>query len=184
MFLPRLPIGPTKNNAVSEIENLIVAYIPRLRRYAMALVQGQSHVAEDLVQDALERALAKIHLWQPDTDLRAWLFTIMHNVYVNQIRHINNGPNFVELPETIPDDTGGCATAQLDVKDLETALGQLPPEQREILLLVVLEGLQYKQVADIMAIPEGTVMSKLSRGRQQLRKLLHRDDARHLRRIK
>lgn len=184
MFLQRLSLGSTKISAVSEIENLIVGYIPRLRRYAMALAQGQNHIAEDLLQDALERALGKIHLWQADTDLRAWLFTIMHNVYVNQLRHIKNGPCFVELPETAGNDVGDYMASQLDLQDLQSALGQLPPDQREILLLVTLEGLPYKQVADIMAIAEGTVMSKLSRARQQLRKLLHREDARYLRRIK
>lgn len=171
-------------NSEPEIESLIVAYIPRLRRYAMALVQGRGQIADDLVQDSLERALSRTHLWQKDTDLRAWLFTIMHNVYVNQIRQIKNGPRFVELVdddvENIPDHT----QSPMDLRGLQAALAQLQPDHREVLLLVTLEGLQYQQVADILGVPQGTVMSKLSRARQQLRKLLHEDHTPHLWRVK
>ena len=86
---------------MTEIEQQIVAYIPRLRRYANALIKGHSSMVEDLVQDCLERALARSHQFQQGTDLRAWLFTIMHNVHANQIRRVSNGPDFVELPETM-----------------------------------------------------------------------------------
>ncbi len=169
---------------MTAIDQRIVAYIPRLRRYAQALLKGHSSMAEDLVQDSLERALARSHQFREGTDLRAWLFTIMHNVYANQIRRISNGPDFVELPETIDEMTNDASTARLELRDLQQAIAKLPLEQRKILLLVTLEGLPYQQVADMLGMPVGTVMSKLSRTRQHLRKLTHRDDAPHLRRIK
>ncbi len=162
----------------------IVAHIPRLRRYAQALVKGHSVMAEDLVQDSLERALARSHQFREGTDLRAWLFTIMHNVYANQVRRISNGPDFVELPNTIDKMAANTSTSKLELRDLQQAISELPLEQRKILLLVTLEGLPYKQVADMLGIPVGTVMSKLSRTRQHVRKQTHRDNASHLRRIK
>ena len=169
---------------MSDIEQRIVVYIPRLRRYAHSLIPGRSAAADDLVQDCLERALSRSHQWQEGTDLRAWLFTIMHNIYVNQIRRVSNGPSFEGLPETINKSIADTSVAKLELRDLQMAISMLPSDQREILLLVTLEGLQYQQVANILDIPEGTVMSKLSRTRQYLRKLMHRDDAPHLRRIK
>jgi len=169
---------------MTKIEQHIVAYIPRLRRYAQALTKGHSSMAEDLVQDSLERALDRSHQFRQGTDLRAWLFTIMHNVYANQVRRINNGPDFVELPETINESLVDTSTSKLELSDLHRAISELPLEQRKILLLVTLEGLPYQQVADTLGIPVGTVMSKLSRTRQHLRKLTHRDNSPHLRRIK
>jgi RNA polymerase sigma-70 factor (ECF subfamily) len=169
---------------MTEIEQRIVAYIPRLRRYANALIKGHSSMVEDLVQDCLERALARSHQFQQGTDLRAWLFTIMHNVHANQIRRISNGPDFVELPETMSESVADTSASKLELRDLHQAISELPLDQRKILLLVTLEGLPYQQVADTLGIPVGTVMSKLSRTRQYLRKLTHRDDAPHLRRIK
>jgi len=169
---------------MTEIEQRIVAYIPRLRRYAQALIKGHSSMIEDLVQDSLERALDRSHQFQEGTDLRAWLFTIMHNIYANQVRRISNGPDFVELPEIMDNSVADTSTSRLELSDLDQAISKLPLEQRKILLLVTLEGLPYQQVADTLGIPVGTVMSKLSRTRQHLRKLTHRDDAPHLRRIK
>jgi len=169
---------------MTEIEQRIVAYIPRLRRYVQALIKGHHSMIEDLVQDCLERALDRSHLFQQGTDLRAWLFTIMHNVYANQIRRISNGPDFVELPEIMDNSMADTSTSKLELRDLHQAISELPLEQRQILLLVTLEGLPYQQVADTLGIPVGTVMSKLSRTRQHLRKLTHRDDAPHLRRIR
>lgn len=169
---------------MSDIEQRIVVYIPRLRRYAHSLFQGHSASADDLVQDCLERALSRSHPWQEGTDLRAWLFTIMHNIYVNQIRRGSNGPSFEVLPETINKSIADTSIVKLELIDLQVAISMLPPDQREILLLVTLEGLPYRQVASILDIPEGTVMSKLSRTRQHLRKLMHGDDTPNLRRVK
>jgi RNA polymerase sigma-70 factor (ECF subfamily) len=148
----------------------IVALIPRLRRYARALV-GDRSGADDLVQDTLERAWTKLHLYRSGTDLRAWLFTVMHNVYVNQIR---SARETVEFDETELD--GMTMRPQgdaLDVRDLERALRRLPHEQRQILLLVALEDMSYDEVARMLGVPIGTVMSRLSRAREKLRTLMH-----------
>jgi RNA polymerase sigma-70 factor (ECF subfamily) len=147
----------------------IVRLIPRLRRYARALV-GDAAAADDLVQDTLERALAKLHLYRRGTDLRAWLFTVMHNVYVNQLRAARPvAPLEEEIPELAQP---GREADALDLRDLERALRRLPPEQREVLLLVALEDMSYCEAARALGIPIGTVMSRLSRAREKLRAML------------
>jgi RNA polymerase sigma-70 factor (ECF subfamily) len=147
----------------------IVRLIPRLRRYARALV-GDRAAADDLVQDTLERALAKLHLYRRGTDLRAWLFTVMHNVYVNQLRAARPA---APLEEEMPELARPAREADaLDLRDLERALRRLPPEQREVLLLVALEDMSYEQAARALGIPIGTVMSRLSRAREKLRAML------------
>lgn len=148
-----------------------VQYIPRLRRYARALT-GERSRADDLVQDTLERAMVKFHLWQPGSDLRAWLFTIMHNVYINQLRAQPAG-----LTGGIDDEAGQVAVRPtqndlLEVRDLQAAIQRLPEEQREVLLLVGLEQMTYEESAGVLGIPIGTVMSRLSRARERLRGLL------------
>jgi RNA polymerase sigma-70 factor (ECF subfamily) len=151
----------------------MVAEIPRLRRYARALT-GDAQRADDLVQDTLERALVKWALWRTGSDLRAWLFAIMHNAFVNQVR----APQPVDyradenLPEVPQRATQGD---QLAVHDLVRTLMQLPVEQRQVLLLVGLEELSYAQAAAALSVPIGTVMSRLARGRGRLRTLLAGD---------
>jgi len=147
----------------------IVELIPRLRRYARALA-GDRAAADDLVQDTLERAWAKLHLYRRGTDLRAWLFTVMHNVYVNQLRAARPG---VQLDEEMPElSQPARETDALELRDLDLAIGRLPPEQREVLLLVVLEDMSYEEAAGTLGIPIGTVMSRLARAREKLRTML------------
>ena len=147
----------------------LVALIPRLRRYARALV-GDRAAADDLVQDTLERAWAKLHLFRRGTDLRAWLFTVMHNVHVNQIRAARPTDTLDdEMPELAQRAAQGDA---LLVRDLERALAALPVAQREVLLLVALEDLSYEETARVLGIPIGRVMSRLARAREKLRVLL------------
>lgn len=149
--------------------NLIVPYIPNLRRYARALV-GDRDGADDLVQDTLERAVRKFHLWRPG-DLRAWLFSIMHNVFVNQLKARKIAPS-VEIDEAMI--AAHIPTADsVDVLDLQRSLLCLAPEQREVLLLVGLEDMTYADVSTALGIPIGTVMSRLSRGRERLRRLMN-----------
>jgi RNA polymerase sigma-70 factor (ECF subfamily) len=148
--------------------NLIIPFIPNLRRYARALV-GDRDGADDLVQDTLERAVRKFHLWRPG-DLRAWLFSIMHNVFVNQLKARKIAPE-VEIDENalaapIP------TVTSLDVIDLQRALLTLAPQQREVVLLVALEDMTYADVSRSLGIPIGTVMSRLSRGREKLRRAM------------
>ena len=148
----------------------IRACIPRLRRYARALM-GARGGADDLVQDTLERAWRKFHLWRRGAELRPWLFSIMHNVYVDQRRAEPEEP--VSLDEHAYDiPVQGQQERMLEVHDLREALNQLPAEQREVVLLVAMEQMAYKDVARVLDIPLGTVMSRLSRGRERLRELM------------
>jgi RNA polymerase sigma-70 factor (ECF subfamily) len=151
---------------------LIVPYIPNLRRYARALV-GDRDGADDLVQDTLERAVRKFHLWRPG-DLRAWLFSIMHNVFVNQLKS-RKIPADVEIDDTFAAPVPGVT--RTDVMDLQRALGTLAPEQREVVLLVALEDMSYADVSRALGIPMGTVMSRLSRGRERLRRVMNGEPA-------
>jgi RNA polymerase sigma-70 factor (ECF subfamily) len=147
----------------------IVELIPRLRRYARAL-SGDRAAADDLVQDTLERAWAKLHLYRRGTDLRAWLFTVMHNVYVNQLRAARP---VAQLDEDMPElSQPGRESDGLELRDLDLAIRRLPPDQREVLLLVVLEDMSYEEAAGTLGIPIGTVMSRLARAREKLRAML------------
>jgi RNA polymerase sigma-70 factor (ECF subfamily) len=146
----------------------IAAHIPRLRRYARALA-GDSHRADDLVQDTLERALGKFHLWRRGSDLRAWMFAIMHNVFVNQLKQRRE----LALEEDAEAALESAPRADpLEMRDLDAALRRLPAEQREVLLLVGLEQLSYAEASQALGVPIGTVMSRLSRGRERLQALM------------
>ena len=145
----------------------MIACIPRLRRYARALM-GTRGGADDLVQDTMERGWSKLSSWRRGSDMRAWLFGIMHNLYVDQLRK----PALAT--DTFDDDTPvspvrATQADGLEMRDMEAALQLLPPEQREILLLVALEEMTYDEVAASLRIPLGTVMSRLSRAREKLR---------------
>lgn len=147
----------------------IIAEIPRLRRYARALT-GDGYRADDLVQDTIERALGKWTLWRPG-NLRAWLLMIMHNIFLNQHRssgrlEYRSNEELPELPVR-PEQEDGLA-----LRDLDRALQALPPEQREVMLLVALEELGYEEAARVLGIPTGTVMSRLFRAREKLRALI------------
>jgi RNA polymerase sigma-70 factor (ECF subfamily) len=147
----------------------LVELIPRLRRYARALV-GERSGADDLVQDTLERAWTKLHLYRRGTDLRAWLFTVMHNVHVNRVRAERmSDPLGDEMPEL---SQRGTQSDALLVRDLDRAIARLPADQRAVLLLVTLEEMSYEEVARTLGIPIGTVMSRLSRAREKLRALM------------
>jgi len=148
----------------------LVEHVPRLRRYARALT-GDRALADDLVQDTLERALTKFHLWRPGSDLRAWLFTVMHNVHVNQ-RRAEGGDRIVVDADAVEIPVRATQMDGIELRDLAAVLGQLPEGQREVLLLVALEGMAYDEVARALSIPIGTVMSRLSRARERLRELL------------
>ena len=148
----------------------LLTWVPRLRRYARALV-GNRDDADDLVQDTLERALTKSALWRGVADMRAWLFGMMHNLHVDGVRR----PKLHTV--VLDDDTPELPVVptqgeRLAVLDLQAALERLPVEQREIILLVALEDMSYVEVASTLGIPIGSVMSRLSRGRERLRCLM------------
>lgn len=150
---------------------LVVEQLPGLRRYARALT-GDAWAADDLVQDTLERACVKWQLWLAGTDLRAWLFTLMHNLFVDGARRaIRQTGQHVDLDDVISD-LPAPADSPEHALDLQRCLLRLPPDQREVLLLVTLQDLRYEDVARITGVPIGTVMSRLSRARSRLRELM------------
>jgi RNA polymerase sigma-70 factor (ECF subfamily) len=157
----------------------LIAAIPRLRRYARVLT-GETSRADDLVQETLARAWEKRRLWAAGSDLRAWLFTIMHNVFVNQRAtarrdaqnvSLDDDDSVLELPVR--------ATQQLRVELLEILreVGRLPAEQREVLLLAAVEELRYEEIATVLGIPVGTVMSRLSRAREKIRRAMSHESS-------
>src|SRR6476646_5513391 len=163
---------------MTDFARLVEAEIPRLRRYARALHRGNVTAADDLVQEALARAVAKQHLWQPGTNLRAWLFTVMHNKHVNYVRRAAREGTTVDVDDVhnilvSPSDP----TVSLLLRDLNRGLAKLQVEQRQTILLIGLEGMSYEEVARILCIPIGTVRSRLSRGRRQWRRLMGMDAA-------
>jgi RNA polymerase sigma-70 factor (ECF subfamily) len=157
-----------------DIRDELMEHVPRLRRYARALINNRD-LADDLVQDTLERALGRTALFQAGTDLRAWLFTIMHNVFANQARKASVRAVHVSVDDDSVSESefavASDQTRSLEMRDLDYALQRLPTEQREVVLLVGLE-MSYADVALALDIPIGTVMSRLSRGRERLRALM------------
>ena len=153
--------------------DLVEPHIPSLRRYAMVLLRYDEDRSDDLVQDCLVRAMSRWHLWRRPGNLRAWLFTILHNIYVNDVQKATARPNVIELQEylpgisVLPDQGNGLA-----LREVAQSLQRLPEEQRQVLLLVGLEGFSYQETAQIAGVPVGTVKSRLSRARRKLRDML------------
>ena len=168
---------------MADAEALLEPLIPALRRYAYALVRDHDS-ADDLVQDTLERALSRWSLRRSDGDLRAWLFTIQRNLYISSLRQDRRRGTHVELDEATTPSTAAAQESGIEVQDILAALDQLPEEQKSLLLLVGVEDFSYDDAAKIMGVPAGTVMSRLSRGRQRLRALLETGRATLLRRVK
>ena len=161
---------------MNEFGRLLEQEIPRLRRYAFALTRNMSR-ADDLVQDTLVRAIAKQRCWQWGTNLRAWLFTLMHNQNVNGVRRSAREGMAVEFDDTWPFPTAATdPAAGLSLRDLDRALAQIPEERRQVILLIGLEDISYKEAATILDVPIGTIRSRLSRGRESLRILMDRRD--------
>jgi RNA polymerase sigma-70 factor (ECF subfamily) len=171
---------------VSGVLTRIEGCIPALRRYATALLRNRED-ADDLVHDCLVRALDKLHTRRDDADVRAWLFAIMHNLFISQLRRQKARPAGDPLNETHeailtqrPDQE-----ANLHFRDLVEALNRLPVEQRSVVLLVSVEDLSYAEAASVLGIPIGTVMSRLARGRERLRQMTEGEEVRPvLRRVK
>jgi RNA polymerase sigma-70 factor (ECF subfamily) len=163
---------------VSGFRPSVEAAIPALRRYARALTHD-AELADDLVQDTLVRALRSEHLFHGG-DVRSWLYTILTNLNRNRLRSLARRPVHTSLEDNDAPDTAG---PEAGGRDIERALASLVEDQRIALLLVVLEGLTYREVAEIQGVPIGTVMSRLARARIQIKTYL--DGARpSLRRVK
>ena len=153
---------------MNDMLRLIKPVIPTLRRYARALVHNRA-AADDLVQDCLERAVSN---WEQlrEADARPWLFTILHNLAVNQFRRSASRGKHITIEEANEDDFGQDAVQEqkLMYQDVLDKLARLPEDQRAVLLLVAVEDLSYAEAANVLDIPVGTVMSRLSRARERL----------------
>jgi RNA polymerase sigma-70 factor, ECF subfamily len=145
--------------------------IPALRRFARALV-GHQERADDLVQDTLERALTRLDSYTPGTNMRAWLFTILRNAHINELRRARTTTAPDETLEALSPPAPAGQEHGLAMRDLQRALAQLTPEMREVLLLIGLEGLSYEEAAEVLGAKVGTVKSRLCRGREALRRLM------------
>lgn len=157
---------------MTTLEDQLVTWIPHLRRYARILT-GNPTMADDLVQDCLERAIERLEQFQPGTNLRAWLFAIMYSIYVNQWRKRKRRGIDVELSSWV--EGNQCRPLQEDgfaVADVWRALENLQQPHRSILLLIGIEGFSYKEAAVILNEPMGTIRSRLSRAREALRRSL------------
>jgi RNA polymerase sigma factor (sigma-70 family) len=169
---------------MDEISALVEPHIPALRRYAWALLRDQE-AADDLVQDCLERAVARWSLRRRDGDLKSWLFAIQHNLFIDGLRRKRR-----EHPRADVEDLSEIAAFGVEqedragVRDILSCLDMLPVEQKAVLLLVGIEDMSYGEAARVLGIPIGTVMSRLSRGRERLRRLLDAPAAPRLRRVK
>jgi RNA polymerase sigma-70 factor (ECF subfamily) len=140
-----------------------------LRRYALVLTRN-ADMAEDLVQETLAKAIAAADKFEPDTDLRVWLFRILHNTHISEVRKQQvRARAAVDLPEPVfePD-----PTLRLEVRQVLEALDQLPAEQRDPIVLIALEGMSYADAAKSLNIPSGTLYSRLGRGRAALRRMM------------
>ena len=151
---------------MSEFQRMVEAAIPALRRYARALTRD-TDTADDIVQDTLVRALRSEHLFHGG-DVRAWLYTILTNLNRNRLRSISRRPTLTP----IKDSDAALAGPDTGSRDIARALDDLAEEQRVALLLVVLEGLTYREVAEVQGVPIGTVMSRLARARLQIKAYL------------
>jgi len=158
--------------STSSVLSQIEACVPALRRYAVGLLRSRDE-ADDLVHDCLVRALDKLHTRRDESDIRTWLFTILHNLFISQMRRRRLRP----VPEAL-DEVHESAHSQrpsqedgLQWRDLLRDLDRLPEEQRSVVLLVSVEDLSYAETAAVLGVPIGTVMSRLARGRERLRQL-------------
>lgn len=151
----------------------IEALIPALRRFARSLLR-EAEEADDLVQDTLERALGRWHLRRPDGDLKAWLFAILYNGHVSGRRRVARQARLLDEVAYHADHAspGEAGDASVHFGEVMRRLQDLPEEQRAVLLLVGVEGLGYDEAAKALGVPVGTVMSRLSRGRERLRRAM------------
>jgi RNA polymerase sigma-70 factor, ECF subfamily len=166
-------------------QNELIALIPQLRRFARGLC-GDAALADDLVQDCIERALAKSHLYDPARPLKAWLYAILRNGFISGIRH-DSRSTVVKSVEELAAGEGASRPEQdfrLEADQLREALNLLPPQQREVIVMVALEEMSYREVSEMTGVPLGTVMSRLCRGRQALKGILEKRGQPFLRRVK
>jgi RNA polymerase sigma-70 factor (ECF subfamily) len=159
------------NSGAAEVREKMVELLPRLRRFARNLTRDP-HDADDLVQLGVERALGRLNQWRPDSRLESWMFGILRNAWIDEVRA--RGRHEVAMdPEMLADRAGAAdAPSSIDTLSIQAALARLPEEQRTAVSLVLVEGLSYKEAADVMNVPIGTLTSRLARGRESLSAML------------
>jgi RNA polymerase sigma-70 factor (ECF subfamily) len=176
--------GFGQNRETDQLAHEVASHVAALRRYALVLV-GDAHEADDLVQECMSRVLAQMRSWRPVRDLRAYMFTTLHNVFVDNSRRQRVRRTDVPLENALASlSLPANQLKRLEFRDLVTALGKLPSQQREVVLLIGLEGMSYIEAARVLGVPIGTVMSRLSRGREALRQLMSQGAVAKLRVVK
>lgn len=160
-------VAPVKDASLDTIRMRMTAALPRLRRFALSLAGNQAD-ADDLVQDTVERALRNLHKWKPDTKLESWMFRIAQNLWIDQVRARKVRAADPLENNDVALDGARDAEARLTFADTARALRQLPEEQRVVVALVLIEGVAYREAADILGVPIGTVTSRLARAREAL----------------
>lgn len=168
---------------MSDFLDQVEACVPALRRYARALTRN-ADLADDLVQDCLERAISRRGLFRPNGPIRAWLYTILLNLHRNGLRAARRHGETLDLDSVPEPSTPASQPGHLALAEMARAIDTLPLEQKEALLLVALEGLAYQEAADILAVPLGTLMSRLARARASLRVATGTPAEPHLRTVK
>jgi RNA polymerase sigma-70 factor (ECF subfamily) len=167
----------------TEFSREALDHLGALYGFAMTLTGDQTE-AQDLVQETYLRAVGAIATLLPDSNLKSWLFTIMRNIWLNQLRHARGGPRFVELDaeednhdwrfDNVAPDPQMLFLRKIEQDDVRKAIQSLPPLHRDVVVLRDIEGFTYQQIAGILGCPAGTVMSRLARARKKLRLLLSR----------
>ena len=168
-----------------DFRSQLAGELPFLRRFARGL-SGDAALADDLVQDCIERAMVKSHLYDPARPLRAWLYAVLRNLYISGLRR-NGRSTVIKSVDDLVGNEGSVAPAQeerLSAALVADALDRLPPQHREVIVLVGLEEMSYRDVAEILGVPIGTVMSRLSRARATLKEILEDRGHTVLRRVK
>lgn len=164
---------------------LLIPELPYLRRFARSLA-GDAALADDLVQDTAARAIEKQHLYDPSRPLRSWLYAILRNLFINNVRKRSQFQVVKTVDELVDGEDAVAAEQEqgLSLKLITEAMARLPEQHREVIALVSLEEMSYRDVSEILGVPMGTVMSRLSRAREQLRIILASQGTPVLRRVK
>ena len=159
------------NDSVENIQEQIVALLPRLRRFARNLTRNPDD-ADDLVQIAVERALLKLEQWRRDARLDSWMFKIVRNVWIDELRARGRRDKIFLAAEAGENVGEAVMEREADLMSVQSAMARLPEEQRMAVSLVLVEGLPYKEAAEVLDVPIGTLTSRLARGREALQAML------------
>lgn len=155
--------------ARADLADQIVALLPRLRRFAASLCRNPQDV-DDLVHGAVERALNRLETWRPDTRLDSWMFRILQNHWIDQVRSRRPTSELSDADLLVGEDGRAVAENRLQLGEVSCLVAALPDEQRAVVGLVLVDGMSYRETAEILGVPIGTVMSRVSRAREALQR--------------